>query len=117
MTHRHPSHLNPAPSHPPTRLPPQINEWLVSRESRWAWALLLIATTICYGGGLTIVAFSYIGFCPSGSCSLNLFFTTWSLVVLLLLVGVLLLPRRAPTAGLLTSGAVFLYCRCERAAP
>ena len=40
-----------------------------------------------------------------------MFFITWSVVVLLLLVGVLLLPKRAPTAGLLTSGAVFLYCR------
>ena len=48
-------------------------------------------------------------------CSLNMFFITWSVVVLLLLVGVLLLPKRAPTAGLLTSGAVFLYCRSEKA--
>jgi hypothetical protein len=41
---------------------------------------------------------------------LNTFFTTWSLIMGLVLVGVLFVPNRAPSAGLLTSGLVFLYC-------
>ncbi len=57
---------------------------------------------------LTGVTYHY--YAPAGSCSLNIFFVTWNLVLGLLMVGVLLVPGRAATAGLLTSGAVWLYC-------
>eukprot|EP00955_Chlamydomonas_euryale_P061050 357899-Chlamydomonas_euryale.AAC.4 len=43
---------------------------------------------------------------PAMSCGLNVFFTTWTLVIMFVVVGVLFIPNRVPTAGLLSSGAV-----------
>ncbi|EFJ41981.1 hypothetical protein VOLCADRAFT_77374 [Volvox carteri f. nagariensis] len=91
----------------------EINEWLVERDTRAAWAVLVGGTAVSFGGGLVgvvLTGITYHYYAPTGSCSLNLFFITWNLVVGLLLVGVLFVPGRAPTAGLLTSGAVWLYC-------
>ena len=73
------------------------------------WTLLVGGASVGFGLGLVLIGLSYYYFAPSAGCHLNLFFITWSLVIMLLLVGVLFVPNRAPTAGLLTSGAVFLY--------
>ena len=89
----------------------QVNEWLVSKLDNggaW-WVLMVLGASVGFGLGLAFIGLSYYYFAPDNGCHLNLFFITWSLVVVLLLVGVLFIPRRAPTAGLLTSGAVFLY--------
>ncbi|GIL85123.1 hypothetical protein Vretifemale_13749 [Volvox reticuliferus] len=90
--------------------PPQINEWLVERDNRGTWALLIAGTAISFAGGLVLTGVTYHYYAPASSCSLNIFFITWNLVLGLLMVGVLFVPGRAPTAGLLTSGAVWLYC-------
>ncbi|KAG1680171.1 hypothetical protein FOA52_000284 [Chlamydomonas sp. UWO 241] len=88
----------------------KVNEWLVEDDvPKWRWALLGLGTLVCFGLGLVLIGFSYFYYAPRASCSLNIFFITWSLVIMFLLVGVLFIPNRAPTAGLLTSGAVFLY--------
>jgi len=88
----------------------QVSEWLVARDTGWAWTLLVSGSVICAGLSLTLIGFSFYYFAPNPGCGLNIFFATWSIIVLLMLVGVLFVPNRAPTAGLLTSGAVFLYC-------
>ncbi|GIL85121.1 hypothetical protein Vretifemale_13749 [Volvox reticuliferus] len=88
----------------------EINEWLVERDNRGTWALLIAGTAISFAGGLVLTGVTYHYYAPASSCSLNIFFITWNLVLGLLMVGVLFVPGRAPTAGLLTSGAVWLYC-------
>ncbi|GFR44202.1 hypothetical protein Agub_g5385 [Astrephomene gubernaculifera] len=88
----------------------EVNEWLVARDSPAAWALLVGGAAVAFGGGLVLTGITYHYYAPAASCSLNVFFITWNLLLGLGLVGLLFVPRRAPTAGLLTSGAVWLYC-------
>ncbi|PNH11311.1 putative serine incorporator [Tetrabaena socialis] len=88
----------------------EINEWLVERDTRWAWVLLVGGAAFCFGGGLALTGISFHYYAPAASCSLNVFFATWNLILGLVLAAVLFIPGRQPTAGLLTSGAVWLYC-------
>lgn len=87
-----------------------VNETLVAKDNWWAWTLLVGGAFITFCGGLAAIGISYHFYAISTSCSLNLFFITWSLVIGLAMIGVLFLPRRLEVAGLLTSGVVFLYC-------
>jgi hypothetical protein len=87
-----------------------VNEWLVSRDNKAAWAALVLGAGVSFLGGLALIGASYHFYAPSTGCHLNLFFITWSLVIGLALVGVLFIPGRLEVAGLLTSGAVFVYC-------
>eukprot|EP00197_Chlamydomonas_leiostraca_P006389 CAMPEP_0202866810 /NCGR_PEP_ID=MMETSP1391-20130828/8372_1 /ASSEMBLY_ACC=CAM_ASM_000867 /TAXON_ID=1034604 /ORGANISM="Chlamydomonas leiostraca, Strain SAG 11-49" /LENGTH=381 /DNA_ID=CAMNT_0049546795 /DNA_START=130 /DNA_END=1272 /DNA_ORIENTATION=- len=88
----------------------EVNEWLVERDNRGAWCVLVSGSALAFAGGLTIIAFTYHLYAASPSCHLNLFFSSWSIVAGLALLAVLFVPNRAQSAGLLTSGAVFLYC-------
>ena len=53
------------------------------------------------------VAYNY--YVPDTSCYLNTAFISLTLVFGVCMVGVLFAPSRVASAGLLTSGAVFLY--------
>lgn len=86
------------------------NRWLVTKDTRAAWAALVAASAMTFLGGLALIGASYHYYAPSGSCHLSLFFVTWSLVTGLALAGVLFVPGRLEIAGLFTSGTVFLYC-------
>lgn len=86
-----------------------VNEFLVEKDNKLSWAVLVSGTIITFGLGLVLISFAYHLYTPDPSCRRNLFFTTWSLVVGIVLVAILFIPKRAPTAGLLTSGALFLY--------
>lgn len=86
-----------------------INEFLVSKDNWWAWACLVGGAFVTFCGGLAVIGATYYYYATSGSCSLNLFFITWSLVIGLAMVGVLFIPNRLEVAGLLTSGVVFAY--------
>ena len=46
---------------------------------------------------------------PASSCSLNIFFITWNIVLFLAYAAISVSPLRSPSAGLLTSAAVFAY--------
>lgn len=87
----------------------EINEWLVQKDNGCAWSTLIGGAGLAFAGGLALVALCYHFYAPAASCSLNIFFATWTLVLGLALVGVLFIPGRAPTAGLLTTGLVWLY--------
>jgi hypothetical protein len=87
-----------------------VNECLVARDSKPAWTVLILGTALSFLGGLALIGAAYYYYAPTPGCRLNLFFITWSIVVGFALVGVLFVPRRLEVAGLLTSGAVFVYC-------
>jgi hypothetical protein len=87
-----------------------INEALVAKDNWWSWTLLVVGAVVSFCGGLAAIGASYYFYATSGSCSLNLFFISWSIVIGLAMAGVLFLPKRLEVAGLLTSGVVFLYC-------
>ncbi len=75
----------------------------MERDSCGAWAVLLSGTCVCLGAGLALTGVAYHYYAPRASCSLNIFFVTWNLIMGMALLGVLFVPGRAPTAGLLTS--------------
>jgi hypothetical protein len=86
-----------------------INEFLVERDNWWSWGLLVSGAVLTIAGGLACIGASYYYYATSGSCSLNLFFISWSVVMGLLMVAVLFVPNRLEVAGLLTGGVVFAY--------
>jgi hypothetical protein len=51
-----------------------INEWLVAKDTRLAWALLVSGATACFAGGLVLTGVAFHFYAPRGSCSLNIFF-------------------------------------------
>jgi hypothetical protein len=55
----------------------QVNEWLVSKDERWSWTLLILGAFVAFTLGLVLIGLSYYYFAPSGSCSMNIFFITW----------------------------------------
>ncbi len=58
-----------------------VNEWLLARDAKWSWALLFGGTFVGFSLGLLLVGISYFFFAPSGSCSTNLFFITWRVMM------------------------------------
>lgn len=86
-----------------------INEWLIQKDTRAAWAALISGAVLCFLGGLALIGVAYYYYAPSASCSLNVFFITWSIVIGFATVGLLFIPDRLEVAGLMTSGSIFLY--------
>ena len=84
-----------------------MNEWLLDRE--WNGALIA-GSFLFYGGALAGLGLLYHWWAPRASCSLHIFFITWTLVMALIYTALSLTPWRPPAAGLLTAGAVFAYC-------
>ena len=72
--------------------------------------VLIIGTFISYCGAIAIIGALYKFWAPHSSCGLNIFFITFTLVLALLFTLISVSPWRLETAGLLTSGVVFLYC-------
>lgn len=65
-----------------------MNEWLLNRvDSAWAKILLALSSILCYIIALGIIVVVYIFYAPSGSCGLNIFFITWTLIMGLALTG------------------------------
>lgn len=62
-----------------------------------------------YGGGLAGLGLLYHWWAPRASCSLHIFFITWTLIMAIAYTLLSMTPWRPPAAGLLTSGAVFAY--------
>lgn len=80
--------------------------WL---QENMGW-VLIIGTFVSYCGALTIIGAVYKFWAPHPSCGLNIFFITFTLVLALIFTLISVSPWRLETAGLLTSGVVFLYC-------
>ena len=72
--------------------------------------VLIIGTFISYCGAIAVIGAVYKFWAPHPSCGLNIFFITFTLVLALIFTLISVSPWRLETAGLLTSGVVFLYC-------
>lgn len=84
----------------------QLVSWL---QENMGW-VLIIGTFVNYCGALIIIGTLYKFWAPHPSCGLNIFFITFTLVLALVFTLISVSPWRLETAGLLTSGVVFLYC-------
>ena len=78
-------------------------------QERLGW-VLIAGTAVCYCGSIAIIGALYKFWAPHASCGLNIFFITFTLVLALIYTLISVSPWRTETAGLLTSGVVFLYC-------
>ena len=72
--------------------------------------VLVIGTFISYCGAIAVIGAIYKFWAPHPTCGLNIFFITFTLVLALIFTLISVSPWRLETAGLLTSGVVFLYC-------
>lgn len=87
-----------------------LNEWLLSRDDALGNALLIGGSVVLMAGSLVGTGFLYHVYAPKSSCSLNIFFITWNLILFLMYTGLSVSPLRNESAGLLTSACTFGYC-------
>ncbi|KAK9810887.1 hypothetical protein WJX73_005440 [Symbiochloris irregularis] len=87
-----------------------LNEWLLDRVDQW-WAKsgLVVLSIGCYVIVIGIVVVTYIFYAPHGSCSLNIFFITFTLILAVILTIFSVTKWRPEAAGLLTSGCMLAY--------
>ena len=65
----------------------QMNDFLISKDELSHRIALVGASTCMLAGGLVILGFMYHYYAPYASCSLNIFFITWTLIMALFLTG------------------------------
>lgn len=87
----------------------RVNEFLLKKQATWAYYAMVAGSLLTFGIALTCVGFAYHLYALYADCHLNIFFITWTLIVMLATVAVMFVPERAPTAGLLTSGVLIAY--------
>lgn len=85
-----------------------VNEWLLAKGARWANALLVLGSAAGFGAAIAAISVAFHFYAQPG-CRLNIFFCAFTVVALVASVAVLCVPKRAPSSGLLTSGAVLAY--------
>jgi hypothetical protein len=91
----------------------QMNEWLLMREGGWRWGAILVAAIASFGAGAAFVWYAFTYYYSQGiGCWINQTFIYSTCLSGFAMLLVLCLPPavRAPSAGLLTSGAVWAYC-------
>ena len=66
---------------------PQMNDFLISKDQLSHRVALVGASTCMLAGGLVILGFMYHYYAPYASCSLNIFFITWTLIMVLFFTG------------------------------
>ncbi|KAJ7549879.1 hypothetical protein O6H91_07G073200 [Diphasiastrum complanatum] len=82
-------------------------DWLSEKKARHCRVPLIIVTTGGYIISIAAIILMYIWFAPQVSCRLNIFFITWTF--LLILIGTIISLHPRVNAGLMTSGLVALY--------
>lgn len=88
-----------------------INEYLLVRiDNAYARLALVLGSTLFYLGSIIAIGFLYHVYAPSASCSVNILFITLTLIGAVIYTAISISPWRPQSAGLFTSGAVFIYC-------
>lgn len=86
----------------------ELNEKMLDRdECRWP---LMVLSTLSYSFSLTVIGVAFHFFAPRGTCSTNIFWIVWTLLLGIVVSVISLSKWRPDNAGLFTSGAVFGYC-------
>lgn len=82
-------------------------DWLSDKNLRRCSIPMVVVTAICYAGALSGIVLMYIWFAPKSSCGLNIFFITFTLIMILVMTGISLHSK--VNAGLMTSGLMAIY--------
>eukprot|EP00246_Nothoceros_aenigmaticus_P011484 TRINITY_DN3136_c0_g1_i1.p1 TRINITY_DN3136_c0_g1~~TRINITY_DN3136_c0_g1_i1.p1 ORF type:complete len:382 (-),score=20.34 TRINITY_DN3136_c0_g1_i1:393-1538(-) len=81
--------------------------WLSEKNERRCRLPMVIVSFLSYGSCLLGIVTMYIWFAPRPSCGTNIFFVTWTVILVLVMTGVSLHSK--VNAGLLTSSLVSVY--------
>lgn len=85
----------------------ELNEAMLDRgECKWT---LIVLSMLAYTFSFVMMILGYVFFAPRGSCSNNIFWITFTLILGTLTTGLSLSKWRIQNAGLFTSGAVLAY--------
>ncbi|KAH9326469.1 hypothetical protein KI387_006647 [Taxus chinensis] len=82
------------------------DRWMSDDTGRCRAAAIMVSTT-AYSASVCGIILMYIRYAPKASCSLNIFFVTWTLILLQIMTGISLHSKA--NAGLLASGLMGLY--------
>lgn len=85
----------------------RLNEALIDKDN--CIPVLVAGSAFLYVLSLVMISLAYHFYAPRGSCSTNIGWITWTLIMAIGYTAVSISPWRIDRAGLLTSGAVFTY--------
>ncbi|XP_057831577.2 uncharacterized protein LOC131042255 isoform X2 [Cryptomeria japonica] len=83
------------------------NDHWMSDDAGHCRAAAIMVSTTAYSASVCGIILMYIWYAPKASCSLNIFFVTWTLILLQIMTGISLHSKA--NAGLLASGLMGLY--------
>ncbi|KAG6555524.1 hypothetical protein Mapa_002759 [Marchantia paleacea] len=81
--------------------------WLSDKNIRRCRVPIVSVSAFSIVTSIAVMILMYIWFAPRASCSLNIFFITWTLILIIIMTIISLKPE--VNAGLLTSGLMGLY--------
>ncbi|OAE29459.1 hypothetical protein AXG93_1028s1000 [Marchantia polymorpha subsp. ruderalis] len=81
--------------------------WLSDKNIRRCRVPIVSVSAFSIVTSIAVMVLMYIWFAPRPSCSLNIFFITWTLILIIIMTIISLKPE--VNAGLLTSGLMGLY--------
>lgn len=71
---------------------------------------LIAGAVVTYMASLAFIITAYAIYAPRGSCSTNIFWITWTIVLVMVVTLVSISNWRIEEAGLFTSGVIVMYC-------
>jgi len=86
----------------------KLNEAMLDRDE--CIFPLIAGAGVTFTLGLIFIGVGYGYYAPRGSCSTNVFWITWTLILGIVITLISISPWRIDRAGLFTSGVVFAYC-------
>lgn len=81
--------------------------WVLEKNVERCRILVITMSTMAYAASLAGIILMYIWYAPKASCVLNIFFITWTLILLQVMTSISLHSK--VNAGLMTSGLMGLY--------
>ncbi|GMI70011.1 hypothetical protein like AT2G33205 [Hibiscus trionum] len=81
--------------------------WAPDEQSKQSCSIALFTSTIFYVASMCGIVFMYYFYAPRASCSLNIFFITWTAVLLIVMMAMSLHSK--VNRGLLSSGIMAAY--------
>lgn len=88
-----------------------LEHWEISESNLWQW-ILIGSTAGMYAGAIALTTVMYVFFASSG-CSLNQFFITFNLILIIIISAICIHPSvqdANPRSGLAQSSMVAAYC-------
>eukprot|EP00210_Caulerpa_lentillifera_P000755 g730.t1 len=86
----------------------KMNEAMLDRDE--CIAPLIIGAVVTFVLGVVFIGVAYGYYAPRASCSTNVFWITWTIILGVFVTLISISPWRIDKAGLFTSGVVFAYC-------